>query len=77
MIFPSFAGDFEIGPPIRVLEFDVRLDLNAIKILVKAVEEKCEQLLSVVLLETGELRSVFACGIRKGEDVHIENGKSR
>ena len=63
MIFPSFAGDFEIGSPIRVLEFDVRLDLNAIKILVKAVEEKCEQLLSVVLLETGELRSVFACGI--------------
>ena len=61
VILPSLTSDFKVRPSVGILELDVRLHLDSVQILVKAVEEKGEQLLSVVLLETGELRRVFAC----------------
>ena len=60
MILPGLSRHFVIRPAVRVLELDVRLDLDAVQVLVKSVEQESEELLSVVLLETGELRSVFA-----------------
>ena len=30
MVFPSFSRHFEVRPPVRVLELDVRLHLNAV-----------------------------------------------
>ena len=60
VILPGFARDFRVGPTVGILELDVRLHLDSIQILVKTVEKESEKLLSVVLLETGELRRVFA-----------------
>jgi len=61
-------GDGFVRPSIAVFEFDIRFIMNSIQILMKTIEEECQQLLRVVLLVAIEPWGVFANGPLQRKD---------